>query len=73
MGHQTLTIQVNSEKALKLIEQLEALNLIKVIKHSPKKNKTKLSKDLEGSITTEESDLMHQELDQMRKEWERNS
>ena len=69
---QTLTIEVNSAKALKLLEDLEELDLIKVIKKSVTKDKgKKLSTRLAGSITGDEAKKMHQELKQMRDEWER--
>ena len=70
---QTLTIKVNNSKALKLLEDLEALNLIKVIKR-PVVNvkKGKLSERLAGSISAKQAKLMRNELTEMRNEWERS-
>jgi hypothetical protein len=69
----TITIKVNNASALKLLENLESLNLIEVIKKSilTTKNK-KISEKLSGSITTKQANLMRKELDQMRNEWNRN-
>lgn len=70
---QTLTITVNNAKAVKLLEDLEALDLIKVIKRSVTIVKEKkLSERLSGSITSEQAEKMRSELKLMRNEWERN-
>jgi HAMP domain-containing protein len=70
---QTVTIKVNNIKALKLLEDLEALDLIEVIKKTVVKGKSKkLSDQLSGSITATEAKQMRKELKQMRSEWERN-
>ena len=69
---QTVTIKVNSAQALKLLEDLEALDLIKVIKRSVAKEKTKkLSERLAGSISAKDAKQMRKELTEMRNEWER--
>ncbi len=69
----TLTIQISNSKALKLIEDMEALNLIKVIKPASKKPKKNLSALLAGSITKKQADKFHTELKQMREGWERDT
>lgn len=71
---QTLTVKVNNINALKLLEDLEALNLIQVIRE-PIAIKTgkKLSERLAGSITSDEAKKLNVELDLMRDEWSRNS
>jgi hypothetical protein len=69
----TITIKINNAKALKLLEDLESLNLIEVIKKSIiKSKKEKLSERLLGSITSKQANIMRGELDQMRNEWNRN-
>lgn len=70
---ETLTIKIKDNKALKLIHDLEDLNLIQVIGSDIKKHTTKLSDVLNGSISTEQADNMQKELKQMRSEWERNT
>ena len=70
---QTLTIQTNNSHAIGLLEELAALNLIEVINKSViSTNKTKLSDRLWGSISDETAKKMHEELNQMRNEWERD-
>ena len=70
---QTITIKINNTHALKLLEELEALNLIEVIKRTVTKDSSaKLSDRLWGSISSEEADKMRNELIEMRNEWDRD-
>lgn len=68
----TLTIKVKDSKTLKLIEDLEALDLIQVVNHDVKKT-SKLSALLKGSVSAEKADEMQAELNQIRSEWDRNT
>ena len=68
---QTLTIRVDNPHAVRLIEELEALRLIEVVRDSLPTKKPKLSERLTGSITTEQADQMRNELQQSRNEWGR--
>jgi len=69
---ETLTIKIKNNKALKLIRDLEDMNLIQVLSSDTKKPVTKLSDLLKGSITAEAAEAMQNEVKQMRSEWERN-
>lgn len=69
----TLTIKIRNNKAIKLIEDLEALNLIQVISSTVQKPAGKLSALLAGSITEAEADNMQSQLKQMRDEWQRDT
>ncbi len=70
---QTVTIKINNSHAARLLDELEAMNLIKVIKTLPvKEKKRKLSEKLAGSITPAQARRMHKELNEMRSEWERD-
>ena len=69
---ETLTIKIKDRKVLKLIHDLEDLNLIQVMNSDVDKPAKKLSEILSGSISTEQADIMRQELKQMRDEWERD-
>ncbi|MEZ0485619.1 hypothetical protein [Fibrella aquatica] len=69
---QTLTIRVNNPHAFKLIEELEALRLIEVVRELGPKKKQKLSDRLAGSITSEQANRMREELQQSRDEWDRD-
>ena len=70
---ETLTIKIKDNKALKLIHDLEDLNLIQVMSSDSKKPAAKLSDILDGSITSEQADEMQKQIKQMRDEWERNT
>ena len=69
---QTLTIRVNNPHAARVIEELEALRLIEVVRELTPGRKQKLSERLAGSITSEQANRMREELQQSREEWERN-
>jgi len=68
---QTLIIRVDNPHAVRLIEELEALHLIEVVRDLLPAKKPKLSERLAGSITTEQANQMRDELQQSRDEWER--
>ena len=67
----TITVRVNSDKALKLLEDLEALHLIQIIKKSV--SKKRLSEKFAGSLHLSEKQYheFQQYLEQSRGEWER--
>lgn len=65
-----LTIEIIDDKALKLIKDLEDLNIIKIIESGAKSDKAGIAARLWGSISKEESDEMHKELQNMREGWD---
>jgi hypothetical protein len=69
---ETLTIKIKDSNALKLIRSLEALNVLEVVNPKKKGSAVKLSERLIGSITPEQAEIMHKEVQQMRNEWERD-
>ena len=68
----TLTIKIRDGKALKLIRDLESLDLIEVISAKTQKPLKNLSSAMSGSISEEQADSMQKELKQMRDEWQRD-
>lgn len=72
MTMQTLTIDVISPKAIKLLEDLEALDLIKVVSRTGSSPESKISEKLYGSISDDQAKQMHEELSQMRNEWSKD-
>jgi hypothetical protein len=71
---ETLIIKVKDDKALKLIHDLEALDLIQVIEETPVKNSSiQLSQILKGSLSKDKAEELQQELKTMRGEWERDT
>jgi hypothetical protein len=69
----TIVIQITNKKAFKLIEQLEELKLIKVLKGMQQKKETvKLSdkyKQYIGAFTAEDVKHFEEHTKQMREEW----
>lgn len=70
---ETVLLQINNEKAYKLIEDLEALQIVKVLKKSAQP-KEKLSARFAGSLnlSDEEYNSFQDSIKQSRNEWERN-
>ena len=68
----TLTVELRSSMALKLLKNLESLDVIKILSRPVPTASPDLATRLMGSITAEEADAMHKELGQMRGEWERD-
>jgi len=62
MFMETLTIKIKDSKALKLILDLEGLNLIQVVKPTEKKRAVKLSDLLIGSISDEQPNIIDGEM-----------
>ena len=69
---QTLTIEVDNDKAVKLIEELEALNILRIIDDKPINTEEKLSESIAGSLSEEQAKDIEQELEAMRREWNRS-
>ena len=69
----TVTIQLNDDKALTLLENLEALNLIQIIK-KPVAAHQGLSKKFAGALhlSDEQYHAFQSHLDQSRNEWHRD-
>lgn len=69
---ETVLLQINNDKAYKLIEDLEALHIVKVLKKSTQP-KEKLSARFAGSLnlSDKEYNSFQNSLTQSRNEWER--
>jgi hypothetical protein len=65
---ETVTIQINNDKAYKLLKDLEDLDIIKVISKQTEK-KDKLSDKYRGSLTIEDGQSLDQHIKDMRQEW----
>lgn len=73
MTTKTFTIETENSHAVRLLEELAELKLIRIRKGRSKKNdKKKLSEILIGSISKEEGERMQEEIRKMRDEWERD-
>lgn len=64
----TIQIELLHNRALQLLQDLEALHIIKM--HKPKENtKTKLSEKYKGILSKEDGIDLNNHIDQMRSEW----
>lgn len=70
---ETILLQINNNKAYKLIEDLEALNIVKVLKKDVG-SKEKLSARFAGALklSDQEYKIFQDSLTQSRNEWERD-
>lgn len=69
---ETLTIKIRNQKALRLIQDMEFLDLIQIMPAAPKPGK-KLSDIMAGSISREEGQAYHQDVQNSKDEWERDT
>jgi hypothetical protein len=71
----TITIDILNERAINLLRELEALNLIKILKREVKpplkENSTvkKKASDYKGIIPSEVGEKMQEHVKQSREEW----
>ena len=63
----TVTIQLTNQKAYKLLEDMEELNLIQILKDAPKISS--LRGKIKSRMSNEEIDS---QLNEIRKEWQRD-
>jgi hypothetical protein len=67
-----LIIEVIDKKTLKLIEDLESMKLIRVLRTKANTNTKKLSERLAGSLSPVQAKAWNKELEKMRGEWKRD-
>ena len=72
MMDNTLLIQVTNQKAIKLLHDLEELDLIKVPKGDLDPAKTKLSDKYKNVFTEEDAKSFNEHTYKMRNEWEKH-
>jgi arginine repressor len=65
---ETVLIQINNEKAYKLLEDLEALDIIKVLKSSENAN-YKLSDKYQGKLSSVVAEELQEYVTKSRIEW----
>lgn len=65
------TIEILNEKALKLLISLEEMHLIRLIKNPSSEIKTPQKKSFGGRISKKTANDLHNQLKEMRNEWER--
>ena len=65
---ETVLVQINNQKAYKLLENLEELKILRVLKKSVMP-KQKLSEKYKGIITKEQGQDLNEHIKEMRSEW----
>lgn len=65
---ETVLVQINNSKAYRLLEDLEDLNIIKVLKKSTS-SKQKLSEKYAGKLPVNIAEELQNYVSQSRKEW----
>jgi hypothetical protein len=69
---QTKVCTLNYQKAVGLLQELEALHLIKVLKDNIAPPENRLSRKYKGILTKEQGQNLNEHLQQMRGEWNNN-
>lgn len=67
---ETVLIQINNSKAYKLLEDLEDLNLIKMMKQNTLSTRTKLSDKYRGVFLKVDAESFDMHTQTTRKEWD---
>ena len=65
---ETVLIQINNDKAYKLLEDMEDLSIIKVLKKNMQPQQ-KLSEKYAGKLPADIADELQNQLTQIRSEW----
>lgn len=72
MDKQNITIEVTEDKVLELLQNLQKLNLLKILNNEKTEAEPKkLSSYLEGSLSDEKAEEMLNHLQESRNEWDR--
>ena len=64
---ETMTIEIKSSKAIKILKNLENQNIIKIHKSNEKKDK---ASKYRGSISVKSADQLLRQVEKSRNEWE---
>jgi hypothetical protein len=65
---ETIVVQITNNKALKLLQELEELNLIKLLKRNTDTSQ-KLPEKYAGKLSSAFVDKLQQHINQSRSEW----
>ena len=74
----TILLQINNDKAYKLIEDLEALDIVKILEKgrkvvmSSRKKKVLKPSEFEGAISKKTANRIIADIEKSREEWNRN-
>ena len=65
-----VTVEIENQNGYHLLQELEKLNILRIIKENVVENKTKLSDKFKGVFTKEEAESFNKHTQTMRKEWD---
>lgn len=66
-----VTVEIKNEIAMSFLQNLENMNILRVVENNISPDKQKLSDRFAGCLPKERVDELQKELIQMRSEWER--
>ncbi len=66
---QTVLIQIENNKAFHLLQELEQLNILKIVDDNFITKKTKISDKYKGVFTKKDAENFNQHTQTMRNEW----
>lgn len=66
---ETLLIELTNQKAAGLLHELEALQIIKVLKQNSSGSKPRLSDKYRGIMSKKQGLALNEHIEQMRSEW----
>ena len=67
---QTLIIEIDDQKAFQLLQELEGLKILRIVKENQPETKTKLSDKYRGVFSKEDALSFNAHTQTMRKEWD---
>ena len=67
---QTVIVEIDNQKAFNLLQELEQLHILRIIKENVLESKTKLSDKYRGVFSKEDAENFMQHTQTMRKEWD---
>jgi protein tyrosine/serine phosphatase len=67
---QTILVEINNPKAFTLLQELEDLKIIKILKDNVLKTNLKLSDKYKGVFTKKDAENFNKHTQIMRKEWD---
>ena len=67
---QTVLVEIEDQNGLKLLQDLEKLNVLRIVKEKNSENPKKLSEKYEGVFSKNDAESFMQHTQSMRKEWD---
>jgi hypothetical protein len=66
---QTVLVEIDNQKAMNLLQELEDLHVLRIVKGSVSENKAKLSDKYRGVFSKEDAKDFMEHTQTVRKEW----